>query len=163
MLRSRIIPCLLVHDEGLNKTVCFNKGKYVGDPLNAVKIFNEKQVDEIVILDIDKTVESKDPDFKLIESLANESRMPLCYGGGIKTVNQDLKIVSLGVEKIALSSAMLDNLNLSNEIAKFIGKQSVVLALDVKKNFFGNDYNVYTHNGKNKFSKTLIELSLIPI
>ena len=158
MLRSRIIPCLLVHDEGLNKTECFNKGKYVGDPLNAVKIFNEKQVDEIVILDIDKTVESKDPDFKLIESLANESRMPLCYGGGIKTVNQALKIVSLGVEKIALSSAMLDNLNLSNEIAKFIGKQSVVLALDVKKNFFGNDYNVYTHNGKNKFSKTLIEI-----
>ena len=131
MLRSRIIPCLLIHDEGLNKTEGFKKGKYVGDPLNAVKIFNEKQVDEIVILDIDKTVEFKEPDYKLIESLANESRMPLCYGGGIKTVNQALKIISLGVEKIAISSALLNNFFFSNEIAEYIGKQSVVLSLDV--------------------------------
>lgn len=99
MLRSRITPCLLVHKKGLVKTVEFKEPKYVGDPLNAVKIFNEKEVDELIILDIDATIEGRGPDFNFIKNIAIESRMPLCYGGGITTVEQAKKIISLGVEK----------------------------------------------------------------
>ena len=88
MLHPRIIPCLLVHDKGLVKTVNFKHPKYVGDPINAVRIFNEKEVDELIVLDIDATVENHEPNFKMIEHLATECRMPLCYGGGIKTLEQ---------------------------------------------------------------------------
>ena len=150
MLRSRIIPCLLIHEDGLNKTEKFKPGKYVGDPLNAVKIFNEKEVDELVVLDIDKTVKGEEPDIKLIKSLANECRMPLCYGGGITTVEQATSIINLGVEKVALSSAALDDLSICDQIATIIGKQSVVMVLDVKKNKWSNTYTVYTHNGTKK-------------
>jgi len=108
MLRSRVIPCLLVHNKGLVKTEKFTNPKYVGDPINAVKIFNEKQVDELIVLDIDCTANGRSPDLKLIENLAAECRMPLCYGGGIKDVETAQKIIALGVEKIALSSAAID-------------------------------------------------------
>ena len=97
MLYPRIIPCLLVHKKGLVKTEKFTVPKYVGDPINAVRIFNEKEVDELIVLDIDATVEKREPDYKMIENLASECRMPLCYGGGIKTVEQAEKIFSLGV------------------------------------------------------------------
>ena len=103
MLRSRIIPCLLVHNKGLVKTVKFKEPKYVGDPINAVKIFNEKEVDELIVLDIDATKENRGPNLKMIKGLADECRMPFCYGGGITTVEQAVKIISLGAEKIALS------------------------------------------------------------
>ena len=99
MLNPRITPCLLVHNKGLVKTVKFKDSKYVGDPINAVKIFNEKEVDELVVFDIDATIENRGPDYKLIENLANECRMPLCYGGGIKTVSQAQRILSLGASK----------------------------------------------------------------
>ena len=123
MLRSRVIPCLLVHKKGLVKTVKFSNAKYIGDPLNAVKIFNEKEVDELIVLDIDSTVDSTEPDYSLIQKLALECRMPLCYGGGVKTVSQARKIVALGVEKVALSSAALANTQLITEISDvvFIG------------------------------------------
>jgi cyclase len=149
MLYPRIIPCLLVHDKGLVKTVKFSDPKYVGDPINAVRIFNEKEVDELIVLDIDATVENREPDYKMIENLASECRMPLCYGGGIKTVEQAEKIFSLGVEKIAISSAAIENPELIQEIAERVGSQSMVVVLDVKKNFFGG-YEVLTHNGKKK-------------
>ena len=110
MLRSRIIPCLLIHNKGLVKTVNFKDPKYVGDPINAVKIFNEKEVDELIVLDIDATKENRGPNLKMIKSLANECRMPFCYGGGITTVEQAVKIISLGVEKIALSYSALTNI-----------------------------------------------------
>ena len=97
MLRSRVIPCLLLQNKGLVKTVKFKDPKYVGDPLNAVKIFNEKEADELILIDIDATVNNVEPDFELIKKIAEESRMPLCYGGGIKTVEQAKKIISLGV------------------------------------------------------------------
>lgn len=155
MLRSRIIPCLLIHDNGLNKTELFKPGKYLGDPLNAVKIFNEKEVDELIVLDIDNTVQGKPPNMEVIQSLANECRMPLCYGGGITTVDQAVKIISLGVEKVALSSAALEDFSLCDNIACVIGKQSVVVVLDVKKARWGQGYNVYTHNGIKKYSKKL--------
>jgi len=157
MLNPRITPCLLVHNKGLVKTVKFKDSKYVGDPINAVKIFNEKEVDELVVFDIDATIENRGPDYKLIENLANECRMPLCYGGGIKTVSQAQRILSLGVEKIAISSAVFDNPNLIQEISSQVGNQSVVVVFDVKKKLFGG-YDLYTHNAKNKIKLDLIGL-----
>src|SRR5712671_2546678 len=100
MLRPRITPCLLVQNGGLVKTVNFSNPKYVGDPINAVKIFNEKEVDEIIVVDIDASVHQRQPDYAMIGNLATECRMPLCYGGGVKTVEQIERIISLGVEKV---------------------------------------------------------------
>jgi cyclase len=148
MLQSRIIPCLLIHNKGLVKTVKFKDAKYVGDPLNAVKIYNEKEADELIVLDIDASVEKNEPDYKLIERLALQCRMPLCYGGGIKTVEQALKIFSLGVEKIALSSAAIENPNLITQLADKVGKQSVVVVIDAKKKLLSSKYEVYMHNAK---------------
>lgn len=148
MLRPRIIPSLLIHDKGLVKTVNFKNPKYVGDPINAVKIFNEKGVDELAIFDIDASALGKEPDYKLIENLALQSRMPLCYGGGVKTVQQAQKIFSLGIEKIAVSSAICQNPNLITDIANKVGSQSVIAVLDVKKKLLGG-YEVYINNGKN--------------
>ena len=150
MLNPRIIPCLLVKNKGLVKTVRFSDPKYVGDPINAVKIFNEKSVDELMVLDIDATVDIKEPDYKMIAHLAMECRMPFCYGGGIKTKEQALRIFELGVEKIALSSAAIENPYIVSEIAKSVGNQSVVTVLDMKKKKFSNKYELYTHNGKKK-------------
>jgi cyclase len=147
MLRPRIIPSLLVHDGGLVKTVNFKNPKYVGDPINAVKIFNEKIVDELAIFDIDASVLGKEPNYKLIENLALQSRMPLCYGGGVKTVEQAQKIFGLGIEKIALSSVITQNPNIITQIANKVGSQSVIAVLDVKKKLLGG-YEVYINNGK---------------
>lgn len=147
MLRPRILPSLLIHENGLVKTVNFKNPKYVGDPINAVKIFNEKEVDELAVFDIDATVLGKEPNYSLIERLASQSMMPLCYGGGVKTVEQAQRIFSLGIEKIALSSAVLQNPQLITEIADRVGAQSVIVVLDVKKKLLGG-YEVYTHNGK---------------
>lgn len=146
MLRPRIIPSLLMHKKGLVKTVNFKSPKYVGDPINAVRIFNEKEVDELAFFDIDATVFKKEPDYILIEKLANQSRMPLCYGGGVKTVEQAQRIFALGIEKIALSSAAIHDPNLVTKIADRVGAQSVIVVLDVKKKLLGG-YEVYTHNG----------------
>jgi len=148
MLRSRIIPCLLVHNRGLVKTVNFSKPKYVGDPINAVKIFNEKEVDELIVLDIDATVQGREPDFEMIRNLATECRMPLCYGGGVRTVAQAKKIINLGAEKVALSASVLENPLLASEISEAVGKQSVIVVLDVKKKGLFGNYEIYTHNGK---------------
>jgi cyclase len=148
MLQPRIIPCLLVHNKGLVKTTKFKDSKYVGDPINAVKIFNEKEVDELMVVDIDATVKGLEPNYYLIESLALECRMPLCYGGGIKTAEQAQRIFSLGVEKIAVSSAAVQNPHIVGEMASRVGNQSVVVVMDVRKKFLSNNYEIYTHNGK---------------
>jgi cyclase len=160
MLRPRIIPCLLVHNKGLVKTVNFQNPKYVGDPINAVKIFNEKEVHELMVLDIDASINHSEPDFELIRKLAIECRMPFCYGGGIKTVEQAKKIINLGAEKVAISSAALYNLSLLSEIGLTVGKQSVVVVLDIKKKsslIGSNTYELYTHNGSKKFKTSLID------
>jgi cyclase len=151
MLRSRIIPCLLVHKKGLVKTVNFKNPKYVGDPINAVKIFNEKEVDELIVLDIDATVENRSPNYELIKNLATECRMPFCYGGGITTVEQAKKIIELGAEKIAISSSAINNPDLIKAIGNAVGVQSVVVVIDVrKKNILaGGGYEIFTNNGKN--------------
>nr|ADF80962.1 imidazole glycerol phosphate synthase cyclase [Vibrio cholerae] len=148
MLRSRIIPCLLIRDGGLVKTLKFKDAKYVGDPINAVKIFNEKEADELMVLDIDASRKGKEPDFNLIEKLAAECRMPLCYGGGVTGAQQASRIIDMGVEKVAVSSAAINNPRLLNEMAAAVGRQSVVAVLDVrkKKGFFSKGYEVCTHN-----------------
>jgi cyclase len=158
MLRPRIIPCLLVHDKGLVKTVQFKAPKYVGDPINAVRIFNEKQVDEIMILDIDATSDGREPDYQMIENLAAECRMPLCYGGGVKTVEQAQRIFSLGVEKVAISSEAINNPWLITEIGNRVGSQSIVVVLDIKKGNNGN-YEIWTHNGTKNTGKDAVEFS----
>ena len=147
MLRPRIIPCLLVHDKGLVKTVCFSQPKYVGDPINAVKIFNEKGVDELTVFDIDATVRGHEPDYRMIENFSAESRMPLCYGGGVKTAQQAKTIIGLGVEKVAISSAAIANPALITQVAEAVGNQSTVVVLDVKVQG-GGKYEVWTHNGR---------------
>jgi cyclase len=157
VLRPRIIPCLLVKDKGLVKTVGFGAGKYVGDPVNAVKIFNEKEVDELIVLDIDATVRRAEPDYKLIERIAVESRMPLCYGGGVKTTQQAKTIVGLGVEKVAISSAAIENPALIPQVAEEVGSQSVVVVLDVRKGKKG--YEVWTHNATVNTGKAPAQLA----
>ena len=147
MLRPRIIPCLLVRNGGLVKTVRFGSPKYVGDPLNTVRIFNEKGVDELVVFDVDATVGNREPDYRLIEHLAVECRMPLCYGGGVRTVEQIQRIVGLGVEKIAVSAAAVANPAIVREAAVRVGSQSVVVVMDVKKRGWLQKSEVVTHNG----------------
>jgi imidazole glycerol-phosphate synthase subunit HisF len=148
VLRPRITPCLLIRNGGLVKTVAFKDDKYVGDPINAVKIFNEKEADELIVVDIDASANGTAPNVKLISQFAVECRMPLCYGGGIKTVEQARTIIGLGVEKIAISSAAVENPPLVSDIAQAVGNQSVVVVFDVRRQSHGADYEVWTHNGR---------------
>ncbi len=160
MLRPRIIPCLLVHNNGLVKTVQFKNPKYVGDPINAVKIFNEKEVDELIVLDIDASKNNNGPNYDLIRKLAVECRMPFCYGGGITNVQQAKTIINLGAEKLAISTAAFNNLPLLIEIGKSIGKQSIVVVIDVRKKttLFGvKVYEIYINNGKTRLEINLID------
>jgi len=157
MLRSRIIPCLLLHQGGLVKTRQFKNPKYVGDPLNAVKIFNEKEVDELIFIDIDATSEGYEPRMPLLRSLAVESRMPLCYGGGVNSAEQASRIVATGFEKVSVSAAALARPALIKEMADAIGAQSVVVTIDVKANRLLSGHTIYTHNGKQKHKQSLLE------
>lgn len=157
MLRSRIIPCLLLHNGGLVKTRQFKEPKYVGDPLNAVKIFNEKEVDELILLDIDASAEGRQPQMPLLRSLAVESRMPLCYGGGVTTADQASRIVATGFEKVSVSSAALARPSLIKEMSEAIGSQSVVVTIDVRANRIFSGYSIHTHNGNRKHKQPLLE------
>jgi cyclase len=147
MLRPRVIPCLLVKGRGLVKTVRFANPKYVGDPINAVRIFNEKGVDELLVLDIDATAEGREPPYTMIEHLASECRMPLCYGGGVKSVDQAKRIIGFGVEKVAVSSAAVLQPTIVSALANSVGSQSVVAVLDVKKRAGGGGHDVWLRNG----------------
>jgi cyclase len=133
-------------EKGLVKTRRFDQPKYVGDPINAVKVFNEKQVDELIVLDIAASREGRGPDYEMIRNLAAECRMPLCYGGGIKTLEQAERVIAQGVEKVAISSAAIERPGLIAELAQVIGKQSVVVVLDVKLNADGR-YEVFLDRG----------------
>ncbi len=157
MLRPRIIPCLLIHNGGLVKTLRFGSPKYVGDPINAVRIFNEKEVDELIVVDIDATVDNREPNYSLIRNLAAECRMPLCYGGGVKTVEQFQQLVSLGVEKVAISSAALETPHLIREAATRVGSQSVVVVMDVRKTIDG--YVICSHNATRLTKHTPAEIA----
>jgi cyclase len=152
MALKRIIPCLLLRDEGLIKTVKFKKSTYIGDPINAVKIFNEKEVDELVFLDIDATNTDREPSYQIIEDIATECFMPFCYGGGIKTVAQIRKIIASGAEKVAINSAAFLNPSLIKEAAEIFGNSTIVVSIDYKKNLFGKQM-VYINGGKKSTKK----------
>lgn len=146
MKRVRVIPILLIKDGGLVKSVQFRKYRYIGDPINAVKIFNEKEVDELAIIDISASTQKRHPDMNQIRQLASEAFMPLTYGGGISNIEQVQQILYNGIEKVMLNSAAHQNNALISQIAKKFGSQSVVVSIDVKKNFWGKN-RVFIKNG----------------
>ncbi len=144
MLRYRIIPTLLLHNKGLYKTVKYSikKGKYVGDPINAIKIFNDKGVDELIFLDIDASKEKRGPNFDIIKNIATECFMPVGYGGGITTIEEIKTIFQIGIEKVILNTILLEDMSLLKESSKIFGSQSIVASVDIKKNLFGK-YKIY--------------------
>lgn len=137
MVRTRVIPCLLLRRSGLVKTRKFKEPTYIGDPVNAVRIFNEKEVDEIVVLDIDASREGREPNYDLIAEIAGECFMPMAYGGGIRTLDQVRRLIRCGVEKIVINSAALDDLRIVRDVAGIFGSQAVVGAIDVRRTLFG--------------------------
>ncbi|MCS0581293.1 AglZ/HisF2 family acetamidino modification protein [Massilia pinisoli] len=147
---NRVIPCLLLQDGGLVKTQGFRRPRYVGDPINAVRIFNDKYVDELVFLDIDASRTGAEPNYDLIQRIAGECFMPLCYGGGIRTLEQARRIVAVGVEKIAVNSMAIDNPALLSAMSAELGASSVVAGIDVKRDFFGRE-RVF-HPGKRRLT-----------
>jgi cyclase len=137
MLKHRVIPLLSLDNYKLVKTLRFKNPQYIGDPINAIHIFNEKEVDEIIIIDITASKENREPNFDLIEEIAGECYMPLTYGGGIRSVEDVDRILSIGVEKVSLQSSIIKNPNFINDLAKRFGSQSIVVSVDVKKNWLG--------------------------
>jgi imidazole glycerol-phosphate synthase subunit HisF len=152
LIRTRVIPCLLLKGQGLVKTVNFANPKYIGDPINAVKIFNDKEVHELIFLDITASTEKRAPRLDYISDIASECFMPLGYGGGIRTVKQAEDIFSRGVEKIIINSCAAENPAFIHELADLFGRQSIVVSIDVKKNIFGN-YQTFTYSGKTKTAR----------
>jgi cyclase len=142
VLRTRVIPCLLLQDGGLVKTIRFRDAKYVGDPINTIKIFNDKEVDELLLLDISASRQKKGPAFDTVSQIASECFMPLCYGGGVSTLSQAKRLVGMGVEKIAINHAALSNPHLVSELADTLGSQAVLASINVKRNWLGK-YRVY--------------------
>jgi cyclase len=141
----RVIPTLLLKGEGLVKTSQFKNPVYIGDPINAVRIFNEKEVDELVLLDITATFETREPKYDWIKDIVSESFMPIGYGGGIKNIEQAKKLFDTGIEKLIINSASL-NTDFLSSLASIYGNQSIVVCIDVRKSFLGN-YTVYTNSG----------------
>ena len=147
MIRTRVIPCLLLRNLGLVKTVRFRDPKYLGDPINIVKIFNDKEVDELVFLDITATAENKRPPFGLLEKIASECFMPLGYGGGVRSLEDMRTLFSIGIEKVSVNSYAVENPTFIRAAADLFGIQSTVVSIDVKKNRWGK-YEVFTHSGQ---------------
>tara|TARA_R110000744_G_scaffold317240_1_gene423888 strand:+ start:1214 stop:1978 length:765 start_codon:yes stop_codon:yes gene_type:complete len=147
MALKRIIPCLLLRDKGLVKTIKFKNSTYIGDPLNAVKIFNEKEVDELIFLDIDAAQANKEPPYELIKDIATECFMPFCYGGGVKTIDQIRKLLASGTEKVAINSEAYNRPDFIKEAAQVFGSSTIVVSMDYKKNLFGRTY-VYVYGGR---------------
>ncbi len=150
MLNTRVIPVLLLKNKGLVKTVEFKEGKYIGDPINAVKIFNEKEVDELIFLDIMASKEQREPNFETIRDIATECFMPFGYGGGIRNIEHIKQIFSLGTEKAIINSYAIENPSFIKEASDFFGSQSIVVSVDVKKSLTGK-YKVYD-SSKNKLT-----------
>lgn len=150
MLKHRVIPALLLNQHGgLVKTTKFAAPKYIGDPLNAMRIFNTKEVDELMVLDIDASKLKREPNYGLIEQFAGECFMPLCYGGGIKTIDQAYKIFKLGVEKICLQTAVLEDLDLVRDLVARFGSSAIVVSVDVKKDWLQRPKLFKSSEGKN--------------
>jgi len=151
VLKHRVIPALLLREGGLVKTQRFGKHKYIGDPINAIRIFNEKEVDELVLLDIDASRQGREPDYALIKSIAAECFMPFGYGGGISTIEQARRIFSSGVEKVVLQTSALQNPALVTEIAQRFGSQSVVVSIDIKRDWLGR-YRLWSSSSRRALS-----------
>ena len=146
--RPRVIPCLLLRNTGLVKTVRFGDSTYLGDPRNVVKIFNEKEADELCLLDITATVEGRGPRMDLLREISSECFMPLAYGGGIRTAEEVKEIIGVGVEKVVINSAAVDRPDLVEEAARLAGSSSVVVSIDARKGGWARrGYEVYTHSG----------------
>ncbi|MBN4066825.1 imidazole glycerol phosphate synthase subunit HisF [Simkania negevensis] len=158
MLRTRVIPCLLLRNSSLVKTERFSKPRYLGDPINAVKIFNDKGADELVFLDISATEAGREPAFDLVASIASECFMPFAYGGGISTLEHAKKLIELGAEKVILNHAAIKNPQLVTLLAKELGSQSVVVSIDAKKNLFGS-YKVFIKRGTTNTKRSPVELA----
>jgi imidazole glycerol-phosphate synthase subunit HisF len=152
MQNFRVIPVLLYKGRGLYKSVKFDQYKYVGDPINAVKIFNDKEVDELIFLDIDPAKRNTEPDYELIKEIATECFMPVCYGGRVTTIDQIRKILSLGIEKVSINKRAVTDPLFIKQASEEFGASTIVVSIDVKKNFW-NKYEVYTDNG-NQNAKT---------
>ena len=157
MLKHRVVPALLLRNGGLVKTRRFKDPKYVGDPINAIRIFNDKEVDELMVLDITASKESREPDYSLIEQFAGECFMPLAYGGGVRTVQQAQLIFSLGVEKICIQTAALDDLLFVRQLADRFGRQSIMVSLDIKRNWYGRP-KAYAAARSKSLNKDWLEL-----
>ena len=149
---ARLIPCLQLLDGTLVKTKKFSKPSYIGDPVNTVRIFNHLEADELCFLDIRATVNKKDPDYKLLQQIADECFMPLSYGGGVKDVQTAARIFRIGVEKVVVNSGALQQPSLITSIAREFGSQAVIVGIDVKRNLFGQ-YHVMSHSATKKTSK----------
>jgi len=156
--RPRLIPCLSLKEQGLVKTTKFSNPRYLGDPINAVKMFNGKGVDELCILDIKATSENRGPDFDYLKDIASEAFMPLSYGGGITNIEQIKKLFFMGYEKIIINTAFVQNPELIREAADFAGSQSIVVSIDVKNELFGKR-NCYINDGKKKVNTDPIKLA----
>lgn len=148
MLKARVIPCLSIKGNALVKTIGFKNATYVGDPINAVKIFNDKEVDELMFLDITASLEKKGPNFKLLTEIASECFMPFGYGGGITTMQEIEQLFNIGVEKVILNSSANTNIGLLTQAALTFGSQSIVASMDVRMNWLTQKQSVYTHSGK---------------
>jgi len=160
MLLTRVMPCLLLRNWGLVKTIKFDSPKYVGDPINTVRIYNEKEVDELIFLDITATKNNKQPPFQIISEIASECFMPFTYGGGIKNIEDAKTIYNIGVEKIAVNSYALENPEFISELANTFGNQSVVVSIDAKKGFFGK-YKVCTQGGTKASKFNPVEFAIM--
>lgn len=158
MNRIRVIPVLLLHNGGLVKSVKFKKKQYVGDPINAVKIFNEKEVDEIIVLDIDASAKKQAPNFKAIEEICGEAFMPLAYGGGINSLEHAKRLLYNGAEKVILNTTLLEQPKLIESLAKQFGNQSIVASIDYKKTILGRQ-KVFAKNGTRKTKWSPAELA----
>lgn len=157
MLRTRVMPCLLLKGKGLVKTVNFKNERYIGDPINAVRIFNQKEVDELVLFDISCTGNMGRINYELLERITSECFMPICYGGGVKLLGDFRKLFSMGIEKVSVSSLLFDNPKLVAEAVAIYGSQSIIVTLDVKKSKFLKKYQVFTHSGKKNRKITPVE------
>jgi cyclase len=155
---KRIIPVLLIQKEGLVKSIKFKNHRYVGDPINTVKIFNDKEVDEIIILDISASKENRPPNFDMINEIAGEAFMPLSYGGGIRSIEEVKKILFQGVEKVVFNTSAIINPNLISETAHRFGSSSTVVSIDVKKNLLGQ-YKVFGNNGNKNTGIDVVEFA----
>ncbi|MEM4255187.1 MAG: AglZ/HisF2 family acetamidino modification protein [Candidatus Norongarragalinales archaeon] len=146
MLNVRVMPCLLLQNSRLVKTINFKNPNYVGDPVNAIKIYNEKEVDELIVLDITATLENRKPPFSEIAEITSECFMPLTYGGGVNSIEDIRKLMGMGVEKVAINSYAFENPSFVTQASEVFGSQAVIASIDAKKTPSGK-YEVFTHSG----------------